>query len=87
MFKRTIQLLLLAALAVNTSCGSDVTGATKALERNNYRPLHVGGYSWFGGSKDDVYCTKFEAIAPNGDTVKGVVTKGYFKGSTIRLDD
>jgi hypothetical protein len=47
----------------------------------------VGGYDWFGGGKDDVYRTNFKAIAPNGDTVTGCVTSGWFKGNTIRLDD
>jgi hypothetical protein len=75
--------LLMAGLS---SC-TDESGARKALERNNYQPIKVGGYDWLGGSKGDVYITKFEAIAPNGDTVSGCVTKGLWKGSTIRLDD
>jgi len=75
--------LLVAGLS---SC-TDESGARKALERNNYQPIKVGGYDWLGGSKGDFYITKFEAIAPNGDTVYGCVTKGFWKGSTIRLDD
>lgn len=84
MKRLSLYLLLGATLA---SCTTDVPGATKALERNNYKPLHVGGLRWFAGGQGDVYRTEFRAIAPNGDTVTGVVTGSYFKGSTIRLDD
>ena len=66
---------------------TDADNAQKTLERAGYKPLEVGGYAWFAGSKEDVYATKFKAIAVNGDTVTGVVTKGWFKGATIRLDD
>ncbi len=76
---------LLLVLAFS-SC-TDNSGATKALERNNYKPIAVGGYGFFAGSDDDIYITNFKAVAPNGDTVTGCVTKGWFKGSTIRLDD
>ena len=69
-----------------TSC-TDKEGATKALLHNGYKPLKVGGYGFFAGSKDDVYVTKFEAVAPNGDTITGCVTKGWFKGSTVRTND
>jgi len=68
------------------SC-TDREGARKTLERNNYKVIEVGGYSWFGGGEHDVYKTNFKAIAPNGDTVRGCVTRGWFKGNTIRLDD
>jgi hypothetical protein len=67
---------------------TDVDGATKTLERSGYKPIEVGGYAFFSGSKEDFYITKFKAVAPNGDTVTGCVTKGFwFKGNTIRLDD
>lgn len=79
-------LILGLGLMLTSSC-TDEKGATKALERNNYKPIDVGGYGWFDGSKDDVYRTKFKAVAPNGDTITGCVTKGWFKGSTIRLND
>jgi len=81
--KRVFVALILLTLA---SC-TDEIGARKTLERNNYKIINVGGYAWFGGSNNDLYCTKFKAIAPNGDTVTGMVTKGLFKGNTIRLND
>ena len=67
---------------------TDVPSATKTLIHNGYKPIEVGGYDFWNGSKDDFYKTKFTAIAPNGDVVSGCVTKGYWgKGSTIRLND
>lgn len=83
MKKILLSLLVVVSL---TSC-TDKEGATKTLERAGYKPIKVGGYSYFGGGKDDVYKTEFTAIAINGDTVTGVVTSGWFKGNTIRLDD
>lgn len=65
---------------------TDIDGTKECLKRNNYVPLEVGGYSWLNGDKSDLFKTKFKAIAPNKDTVTGVVTKGIFKGKTIRLD-
>ena len=74
-------------LAVVFSSCTDESGAKKALERNGYKPISVGGYGWLAGSKDDVYVTKFKAVAPNGDTVTGCVTRGLIKGNTVRTDD
>ena len=73
-------------LSVSVSC-TDMEGARKTLERNNYKVIEVGGHDWFNGGEQDVYATRFKAIAPNGDTVTGCVTRGLFKGNTIRLDD
>jgi len=84
--KTKTSVLLITLLSFLSSC-TDETGAKKALERSGYKPISVGGYGYFSGSDDDIYKTKFKAIAPNGDTVTGVVTKGTFKGNTIRLDD
>lgn len=83
--KKSILLITIFSCLVLSSC-TDEPGAKKALERSGFKPISVGGYG-LGGSKDDIYVTKFKAIAPNGDTVTGVVTKGTFKGNTIRLDD
>jgi hypothetical protein len=77
---------LLFAAILFYSC-TDEKGAKKTLERSGYKPIKVGGYGWFAGSKEDVYRTEFTAIAPNGEIVTGCVTKGFFKGSTVRLDD
>jgi hypothetical protein len=86
-FTTKTAIALYAMLAVVLSSCTDESGAKKALERNGYKPIKVGGYGWFAGSKDDVYITKFKAVAPNGDTVTGCVTSGWFKGNTVRTDD
>lgn len=81
------KLLLILFLGTVMSACTDNAGTIKTLERSGYKPLNVGGYSFFGGSEGDLYKTKFRAIAPNGDTVTGTVTKGIMKGNTIRTDD
>jgi hypothetical protein len=86
-FTTKTAIALSTMLAVVLSSCTDESGAKKALERNGYKPINVGGYGWFAGSKDDVYVTKFKAVAPNGDTVTGCVTSGWFKGNTVRTDD
>jgi hypothetical protein len=82
---RKLIITVCLALAI-TSC-TDKEGARKALERNGYKPISVGGYGWFAGSKEDLWRTNFTAIAINGDTVTGCVTSGIFKGNTVRTDD
>jgi hypothetical protein len=82
-----LAILLIVILALLTSNCTDESGAKKTLETNGYRPINVGGYGWVSGSKDDLYITKFIAIAPNGDTVKGCVTRGLMSGSIIRLEN
>jgi hypothetical protein len=67
---------------------TDKEGATKTLERNGYKPIEVGGYGWLSSSESDTYVTEFKAIALNGDTVTGCVTRGlFFKGNTIRINN
>lgn len=76
-------LLLAAGL---TSC-TDEKGATRTLKQSGFHPIEVGGYGWFGGSKDDVFITKFKAYSADSSMiVTGVVTSGWFKGGTVRLD-
>lgn len=87
--KKIIYLVIAVAILffVASNMGAtDVPGATKTLERNGYKPISVGGYDWGGGSDNDVYKTHFKAVAQNGDTVEGCVTRGWRKGNTIRLN-
>lgn len=81
-----VVLIILLAIGLSPFYRVDVEGAKKTLIHSGYIPIEVGGYGWFGGSKSDWYSTKFKAISPSKDTVSGIVTKGLFKGSTIRLD-
>lgn len=80
-------IITLFVLLLFCSC-TDKDGATKALLDAGYKPIKVGGYGWFIGSDSDTFVTKFKAYSPNDSTrvVTGVVCRGWFKGSTIRLD-
>ena len=86
MKKLLILFSILIALCIFNSC-TDEEGARKALISAGYKPISVGGYGWFDGSKDDFFVTKFKAYSPNDSTiiVEGVVCSGlFFKSSTIR---
>jgi hypothetical protein len=81
------KIIIFILLTVILSC-TDKEGATKTLERNGYKPIEVGGYGWLSSSESDTYVTEFKAIALNGDTVTGCVTRGlFFKGNTIRINN
>lgn len=83
--KKILFCILAAALF---SC-TDKDGARETLLNAGFKPISVGGYGWFSGSKGDVFITKFKAYAPNDSTriVTGVVCKGLvLKSSTIRFD-
>ena len=75
------------ALMALSSC-TDKESTEKALLHAGYKPVKIGGYGWFQGSKEDFYKTNFTAVSQNGDTITGCVTKGiFFKGNTIRIND
>ena len=85
--KTKLLFVALVLILATTSCMTDPEGARDTLVKSGYTPIEVGGYDYFGGSESDVYITHFKAISPNGkDTVEGCVTRGWFKGSTVRLD-
>ena len=76
--------LLLILLA--TGC-TDPDGAVKVLSDNGFTNIKTGGYAWMlCSSKDDAYATEFSATSPIGNSVKGAVCKGFWKGSTIRFE-
>ena len=81
--------LFFAVLALMLISCTDSEGARKVLLDAGYKPISIGGYGWFCGSKGDNYVTKFKAYSPNDSTriVTGVVCRGiFFKSSTIRLN-
>lgn len=78
------KILLLVVLAV-TAC-TDPAGATKVLTDNGFTDISVGGYSWTGCGRDDMYATEFSATSPAGKRVNGVICAGAWKGSTIRFE-
>lgn len=67
---------------------TDADGARRLLVKEGYRPLEVGGRGWFRGHRGDWYVTRFRAISPQGDTVRGVVGRNFSgDDGEIRLDD
>lgn len=81
------KIFISTAIIITMASCTDPNGATKCLEGSGYTEITTNGYDFFNGSKDDFYKTKFRAKAINGEVVTGCVTKGIFKGSTIRLND
>lgn len=70
-----------------TGC-TDADGARSVLLDQGYSNIEITGYEFFGCGEDDTYQTGFEATAPSGRRVVGIVCKGLlFKGSTIRISD
>lgn len=65
---------------------TDPVGAKRTLENQGYTNVKITGYRPFAASESDAYSTGFEANSPNGTSVTGAVTKGIFKGNTVRLD-
>lgn len=76
---------LVLALMLAAGCTAPES-ATTALTGAGYTNIQLTGYRFFGCSEDDLFKTGFTAKGPTGQTVKGVVCGGIFKGSTIRLD-
>ena len=67
---------------------SDEKNAQKTLEKMGYTDIKYEGHPWlmFNGSKGDMYCDEFSAFPPGGkEKIDVVVTKGIFKGATIRV--
>ena len=91
--KKLIILIILpiTVIALSFVRLSDIEGAKKILIHNNLKPIELKASTYptggFESSKGDIYVTEFKAISQNGDTVSGYVTKGIYKGSTIRFKD
>ena len=77
-------LLLLAYISLGACTDNEST--TRVLEDNGYTNIELTGWKPLQAGKDDVFSTGFTAKSPNGRIVSGAVTKGVFKGSTIRFD-
>jgi hypothetical protein len=65
---------------------TDSDGATRTLQQQGYTNIVITGPRPLSKGQDDLYSTGFEATSPSGARVTGVVTRGLFKGSTIRFD-
>jgi hypothetical protein len=80
-------MLLMMVVTISLMSCTDEKGTRKALLDAGYHPIEVGGHAWFAGGKDDVFATKFKAYSPDSTRiVEGAVTRGWFKGSTIRTN-
>lgn len=80
--------LLLVVFCFLAGC-TDAPRARRVLEDQGYSNVTITGYRWWGCADDDSCATGFEAIAPGGKKVKGVVCSGFglfSKGATVRLD-
>ena len=80
--RKTLALVAILGLAACT----DSEGARRTAENHGLTEVRITGYRFFGCSKDDLYHTGFEARAPNGRRVTGVVCSTFFKSNTLRLD-
>jgi|GEM_PF-2148758 len=65
---------------------TDPEGAYQTLENAGYSNIQIGGYDWRLKGRDDYYSTSFDANGPTGRPVSGAVTRGYYKGNTIRFE-
>lgn len=76
---------LVVAFAANGGC-IDSAGTTRVLRQQGYSEVEITGWRPLSCGKDDTFATGFRAKSPSGEEVTGVVTRGIFKGSTVRLD-
>ena len=66
---------------------SDPDTATRVLIDAGYKPIEVGGFSWFSGCLHFWYQTKFTAVSPGGTLVAGTVCSGILsKGAQILIN-
>ena len=85
--KRTIFSIALVLLLVAGCTRPDQTVLIlKSQGYENIKTLQWGLFTPFQCSEDDFFKTPFSAVAPNGNTVSGVVCSGLLKGSTVRFD-
>lgn len=77
--------LILMVAAGLAGCTVPAPDANEALAAYGFRDIELGGLSMFGCSKDDDFTRTFSATGPSGQRVRGVICKGLFKGSTVRI--
>ena len=75
-------------LALGGGCdgvGADDDRGREILEQQGYEDIHMTGYAPFQCGEGDVSSSGFEATAPNGARVEGVVCCGLAKRCTVRF--
>ena len=78
-------LITLAALLMLPAC-SDEHSASRVLKSAGFKDVQFTGYGWFSCGSEDDFTTGFEATAPSGERVSGVVCSGWLQGATFHLD-
>lgn len=79
------KIIACAVVALLTAC-TEPEAAKRTLENTGMEDVRITGYRLFGCGREDGWRTGFEATAPNGNTVSGVVCSGILKGTTVRFD-
>lgn len=80
--------VVFALLVASAMSCSDPDRTRTTLEAHGFTAIVITGYSWTSCSKNDTYCTGFEAVGPSGRHVHGAVGCGHgcSKGCTLRLE-
>lgn len=66
---------------------TDRETAISVLIAAGYKPIEVGGFSWFSGCHGSWYQTKFTAISPSGALVAGTICNDIIsKGAQILIN-
>jgi len=78
------KIILIAVAVLFVGC-TQPEKAEQVLRQQGYTNIEITGWEPFMKGEDDVFSTGFTATAQNGETVRGAVTGGWFKGSTVRL--
>lgn len=81
---KTKMLIILTSLTLIQSC-TQKDETINLLTQQGYTDIEITGWKPWAASDSDNFATGFKATAPNGVRVKGVVTGGFFKGSTVRF--
>lgn len=76
---------LIVLVLLGLSACSDAPGAKNALLDAGYSDVNTKGWAMVGCGREDMAATAFTAKGATGRPVRGVVCRGLFKGSTIRL--
>ena len=86
--KKTLIILSLVFIMIGTSSCTRPDQSTQILSQQGYSNVKILPWRiWHKMScgEDDYFSTRFEATAPDGNSiVNGVVCSGWFKGSTVR---
>ena len=77
--------ITLAAVLMLAAC-TDEHSALRVLKSAGFKDIQLTGYRWFRCSSEDNFTTGFEATAPSGERVSGVVCSGWMQGATYNFD-